>query len=59
MKIPLMTIAAGFVLLFAGCVPAGPDLGPFASAIKWLGVCIVISSLIWAIGIVLFGQSRK
>jgi hypothetical protein len=56
---PLVLVALpGLAVLLAGCAPPGPDLTPFAQAIKWLGVCLVLSSLIWATGIVLFGQSR-
>jgi len=48
----------GVLLTLAGCAPA-PDIGPFAEAIKWLGICIVLSSLIWATGIVLYGKSHR
>lgn len=59
-SLPPSTVAAlGLILLMAGCSPEPPDLGPFAEAIKWLGACLVLSSLIWAVGIVLFGRSRK
>ena len=47
------------LILIAGCSPQAPDLAPFAEAIRWLGICLVISSLIWAVGLVLFGRSRK
>lgn len=56
---PRAAALAGVILLLAGCSPTGPDLTPFAEAIKWLGVCLVLSSLIWAVGIVVFGQNRK
>lgn len=51
--------AAGSGLLMSGCTQQAPDLGAFAAALKWLGGCLVVSSLIWAVGIVLFGRSRK
>lgn len=47
------------LILVGGCTPQAPDLAPFAEAIRWLGICLVVSSLIWAVGIVLFGRSRK
>lgn len=55
----VVAAATGTALLVTGCTQQAPDIGAFAEAVKWLGGCLVVSSLIWAIGIVLFGRSRK
>ena len=52
-------LLTGALLLLGGCAPREPDLEPFANAIKWLGTCMVLASVAWAVGIVLFGRSRK
>lgn len=59
MAFPVSMTLSGLVLLLGGCAPQAPDLSEFAGAVKFLGGCMVVASLIWAVAIVLFGNSRR
>lgn len=63
-RIPFLTIFMVLVLLPSGCAgsappPPPPDFPNIASAFKFVGVCSVIASCIWAYAIIRGSANRK